>query len=222
MSEAFRLKDLRDLNYFFGLEIARSKSGIVINQRQYALEILEESSFLNSKLVKTPMNPRNTISFTDGDWLDDSTQYKRLIGRLLYLTITRLEITFAVHSLSQFVQTPRTVHLQVVHHVLRYVKSNSRLGLFYPSNCTTQLRAFSDADWATCPDTRRSNTSYCVFVRDALVAWKSKRQITVSRSSAKAEYRPLIAVMSEVIWLQKLAKDFYIESASAASIYCEN
>lgn len=175
LSTVFRLKDLGELKYFLGLEIARSKSGIVINQRQYALRILEDAIFLHSKPTKTPTNPRLTLSLTNGDLLTDATGYRRLIGRLLYLTITRPDITFAVHSLSQFVHAPRAPHLQAVHHLLCYIKSCPGSGLFYPSDSTTQLRAFSDADWGTYTDTRRSITGYCVFVGDALVSWKSKK-----------------------------------------------
>lgn len=129
-----------------GLEIARSSSGIVLTQHQYTLQILSDAGFLDSKPVKTPMNPRISLSLDDGDLLTDSTAYRHLIGRLLYLTITRPDITYAVHALSQFVHSPTTTRLQAVHHILCYIKSNPGLGLFSPSCYSTQLRAFCDVD----------------------------------------------------------------------------
>lgn len=111
-------------------------------RRQYALQILEDTGFLDSKQIKTPLNPRINLNLVDDDVLDDSTRYRRLIGRLLYLTITRPNITFAVNCLSQFVQAPKVHHLQVVHHLPRYIKSCPGIGLFIPSYSSTQLRAF--------------------------------------------------------------------------------
>lgn len=134
LSTVFRLKDLGDLKYFLGLEIARSETGIMLCQRNYALQILEDAGFLDSKPVKTPMNPRINLASDTGDLLDDSTGFRRLIGRLLYLTITRPDITYAVNCLSQFVHSPRAPHLQAVHHLLRYIKSSPGLGLFYPTS----------------------------------------------------------------------------------------
>ena len=134
------------------------------------MQLLEDFGFLESKPVYMPMKPRITLSATDGEVLEDVTHYMHLVGRLLYLTITRPDITFVVHASSQFLQTPRDVHLQVVRHLLRYIKGQSGLGLHYPSSSTTNLRAFSDADWGTCTDTRRSITGYCVFLGDALIA----------------------------------------------------
>lgn len=104
LSSQFKLRHLGSLKYFLGLEIARSKSGISASQRHYALQFLNDFGFLDSKSVATPMNPSHTLSATEGEPLKDVTHYRRLIGRFLYLTITRLDITYSVHALSQFLQ----------------------------------------------------------------------------------------------------------------------
>lgn len=120
----FKLKDLGNLKYFLGIEIARSNSGIVISQRHYTLQLLEDTGYLSCKPANAPMDPKTHLSFHECDLLTDASQYRRLIGRLLYLTISRPDITYAVHKLSQFLSQPRLPHLKVAHHLLRYLKSS--------------------------------------------------------------------------------------------------
>ncbi|XP_075481313.1 secreted RxLR effector protein 161-like [Primulina tabacum] len=144
------------------------------------------------------------LNTTDGELLEAISQYRCLIGRLLYLTLSRPDITFAVHKLSQYVSKPRTPHLWAVQHILRYLKSAPGQGIFFSASSSTQLCAFSDVDWASCPDTRKSITGYCVFLGDVLISWKAKKQATISRSSTEAEYRALTSTTSEIIWLTQL------------------
>lgn len=116
----FKLKDLGSLRYFLSIEIARAASGICLSQRKYALQLLDDTGFLASKPVVTPMDPRSQLNSTDGDLLSDHAQYRRIVGRLLYLTLSCPDITFAVHKLSQFISKPQTPHLHIVHHILPF------------------------------------------------------------------------------------------------------
>jgi hypothetical protein len=106
LNNKFQLKDLGQLKYFLGLEIARSELGISVCQRKYALDILETTSLLASKTTKVPMDPNVKFSKDSGQLLDDPTSYRRLVGRLLYLTISRPDISFAIQVLSQFMDKP--------------------------------------------------------------------------------------------------------------------
>ncbi|XP_062118563.1 uncharacterized mitochondrial protein AtMg00810-like [Humulus lupulus] len=198
----FKLKALGPLKYFLGFEIARSSAGLFLSQRQYTLQLLQDTGYLGSKPAATPMDPRAKLDSTSGQPLHDPSQFRRLIGCLLYLTLSRPDITFVVHYLSQFMSAPRTPHLQATHHLLRYLKSKPGQGLLYPSSSSLNLRAFSDSDWASCPITRRSTTGFCVFLGDCLISWRSKKQPTILKSSAEAEYRALAATASEITWLQ--------------------
>lgn len=98
----FQIKDLGSLKYFLSLEVARQKKGIVVCQRKYALELLEDTSFINSRPVHSPTVPSHKLSKSEGEPLGDNTQYRKVVGKLLYLTITRLDISFATQQLSQF------------------------------------------------------------------------------------------------------------------------
>ena len=119
----FQLKILGPSKYFLGLEIAKSSRGISLSQRKYTLSLLEDTSFLACKPSNLPMDPNLKLNLHDGDLLLDPSVYKRLIGRLFYLTISRPDITFVVNHLSQYMKEHRVRHLNGVHHLLLYLKS---------------------------------------------------------------------------------------------------
>jgi hypothetical protein len=224
LNSQFRLKDLGKVKYFLGLEIARTDAGISVCQRKYTLDILADSGLLAAKQVLFPMESNLKLSKDDDALLVDAaaTQYRRLIGRLIYLTITRPDIAYSVQILSQFVSCPRQPHLDAAHRVLRYLKNSPGQGLFFPSKYDFKVKAFCDSDWAGCPDSRRSVTGFCIFLGDSLVSWKSKKQHTVSRSSAEAEYRSMASTTCELIWLFSLLKDFRISHPQPALIFCDS
>ncbi|XP_047177113.1 uncharacterized mitochondrial protein AtMg00810-like, partial [Vigna umbellata] len=216
------IKDLGELKYFLGFEVARSKKVIHLCQRKYALDILEETGMLGSKPSSTPYLSNTSSLYKTEDYMENPSDYRRLIGKLFYLTNTRPDLCFIVNLLSQFMQEPTKHHYQALQHVLRYVKSSPAEGLFFAADSNPQIKGFSDSDWATCPNTRRSTIGYCIFLGNSLISWRSKKQSTVSRSSTEAEYRALAATMCEMQWLHYLLQDLHIEPTAIAVLYCDN
>ena len=131
LNAKFMIKDLGNLRYFLGLEVARSPSGIVLNQRKYVLELLHDTGLLATKPVSTPYDLSLKLHCTESDIFQDITQYRRLIGRLIYLTTTRPDIAFVVQQLSQHVSQLRVVHYRAAIRILQYLKSCPAKGLFY-------------------------------------------------------------------------------------------
>jgi hypothetical protein len=118
--------------------------------------------------------------------------------------------------------SPRQPHMDAASHVFRYLKNTQGQGIFYPFSSDFTLRAFCDSDWAGCSDSRRLITGICVFLGDSLLSRKSKKQSTVSRSSAEAEYRSMVSCSCEITWLIALLWDFTILHPQHALLLCDS
>jgi len=177
---------------------------------------------LGSAPMPTPMNFSRHKSTNIGEPLADPTPFRRLLGRLIYLTHTRPDITFVVHHLSQFITTPTTLHHQASMRILRYLKHHPGQGIFFDSISNLQLKAFCDSDWAGCPTIRRSITGYIIYISNYPICWKSKKQQTVSRSSSEAEYHAIASATCEIQWLHHLVQDLKIDHQRLSILYCDN
>jgi hypothetical protein len=169
LSSSFLTKYLGKLRYFLGIEVARSKAGISLSQRKYTLDILQDTGYLGSKPVATPMESNLKLMPDEGDFIDDPDTYRRLVGKLIYLTITRPDISYAVSVVSQFMTNPRVPHMNAVIHILKYLKNAPGRGLFYRSSGHLRIEGYTDADWAGSPSDRKSTTGYCTFIGGNLV-----------------------------------------------------
>jgi hypothetical protein len=144
------------------------------------------------------------------------------VGGLQYLTITRPDFSFSVNKACQFLHSPTTVHWEAVKRILRYVKGTLKLGLCFVKSSSTTVSTFADADWAGCPNDRRSTGGFAVFFGANLVSWSARKQATVSRSSTEAEYKALANATAEVMWIQTLLKELQVPSPRSAQLWCDN
>ncbi|KAL0295950.1 UNVERIFIED_CONTAM: Retrovirus-related Pol polyprotein from transposon RE2 [Sesamum radiatum] len=175
-------------------------------------DILQDVGLLQAEAVTTPLLPGIKFSAEAGNALPNPAPYRRLIGRFLYLGFTKPDIAHATQQLSQYLQHPCKEHWDAATHVIRYLKGTMTKGLFFPVAGPLELRAYCDADWACCKDTRRSLIGYCIFFGHGLISWKTKIQITVSRSTVEAEYRSMGAATCELTWVYNIMHDlqFYL------------
>ncbi|XP_074347313.1 uncharacterized protein LOC141686159 [Apium graveolens] len=177
----FKLKDLGHLHYFLAIEIARSSQGIYLHQRKYALNLLNQTGLLASKPRKITIATRHNLHNLSGTPLIDGTSYRRLVGQLIYLTITRPELSYPVHILSQFMAAPTDQHWNAAIKLIKYLKQAPGQGILLSASSPLELKVFCDADWASCPMTRRSLSGFCVMLGNSLLSWKCKKQNIVAR-----------------------------------------
>ncbi|XP_026459288.1 uncharacterized protein LOC113359945 [Papaver somniferum] len=179
------------------LQVCTSSTGYFISQVKYASQFLQHAGLSDNKVTDAPLKLNVKYSPTDETLLSNPTLYRQLVGSLNYLTITRPDISHAVHIVSQFMSAPRSTHYAVVLRIIRYIKGSLYQGMCFSSKSDLTLRAYSDSDWAGDVTDRKSITGYCVFLRDSLISWRSKKQ----SSSAEAECRSLAHTTYELIWL---------------------
>ncbi|CAL8119630.1 unnamed protein product [Prunus armeniaca] len=147
-----------------------------INQLKYAHDLLQKHNLEHCKSVTTPIAAKVVLSNTDGPLLPSQTEFCELVGCLQYLTLTRPNIAYAVNTVSQFMNASRAPHLVAAKRILQYVKRTVDHGLvFRPQTRTARLCAYSNVDWAGCPDTRRSTSDYLIYLGSNLVSWCSKK-----------------------------------------------
>ncbi|GJS02720.1 ribonuclease H-like domain-containing protein [Tanacetum coccineum] len=221
LHKEFSMTDLGSLNYFLGISVSRDSSRMFLSQKKYDVEILERAHMINCNPSRTPIDTEFKLG-SDGDVVSDPTLYRSLAGSLQYLTFTRPDISYAVQQVCLYMHDPREPHFSALKRILRYIQGTLDYGLQLFSSSTTDLVAYSDADWAGCPTTRRSTSGYCVFLGNNLLSWSSKRQPTLSRSSAEAEYRGVANAVAETCWLRNLLRELHTPLSSATLVYCDN
>jgi hypothetical protein len=162
------------------------------------------------------------LSADEGDLVEDTTMYRRIVGNLIYMTITRLDLSYVVGVVSQFMQTPRKPHLDAVKRILRYIKHTLHCGIFYETKSQLQVHGYTEANWAGNVSNRRSTNGFLFYFGSDVISWSSKKQPTVALSNTEAEYRGATIVACEVVWLQKLLTDLGLLVNAPVVIYCDN
>ncbi|PKI44367.1 hypothetical protein CRG98_035241, partial [Punica granatum] len=221
LSSRFSIKDLGMLHYFLGVEAAPTSTGLFLSQHKYIRELLERTDMAGAKEVNTPMSCSASLLLHDGSPPADATEFRRVVGSLQYLSLTRPDIAFSVNKLSQYMHAPTQNHWTAVKRLLRYLKQTIFHGLHIKRQSSITLKAYSDADWAGDKDDRVSTSGYLVYLGANPISWSSKKQRSVARSSTEAEYRAVATTAAELAWVQSLLQELGV-SSSSPTIYCDN
>ncbi|CAH9084056.1 unnamed protein product [Cuscuta europaea] len=219
------MKDLDNLHYFLGIEATRTSKGLFLSQQKCVTDLLARFHLHTVKSVRTPLASRTTLTLTDGEPLTDATEYHSMVGALQYLTLTRPDITFAVHLVSQFIHAPRSTHLLAVKRIFRYLQGTRDHGLWLQTSATpTCVLAYYDADWACCPDSSRSTTGFAIFLGPNLISWKSKKQPTMSKSSTKLKLNiePLHLQFRDTLHIRSVLFELGFPITVPVHLLCDN
>ncbi|XP_062169704.1 uncharacterized mitochondrial protein AtMg00810-like [Alnus glutinosa] len=182
-----KMKDLGTLTYFLGLEISSSCDNYYLTQAKYISDLLSRANLTDCKTIDTPTELNVCLNLHDGESLCDFTLYQHLAGNLVYLTVSRPDISYVVHKVSQFMAAPCSTHFSAVLGILHYLKETLFHGLHFFSQFSLQLHAFIDVDWVDDSTNRHSTTDYCSLLGTSLISWQSKKQSISARSNTERQ-----------------------------------
>ncbi|CAL8169299.1 unnamed protein product [Prunus armeniaca] len=221
MTSEFEMSLVGELNYFLGLQIKQSHDGIFISQSKYAKNLVTKFGLEGAKSARTPMSTSAKIHRDLHGKSVDQTLYRSMIGSLLYLTASRPDISFSVGVCARFQSDPNESHLFAVKRIIKYVSETIEFGLWYTYDTCVNLVGYSDADWAGCSDDRKSTSGGVFYVGNNLVSWHSKKQNSVSLSTAEAEYVAAGSCCTQLLWMRQMLEDYGL-AQSCFLIYCDN
>lgn len=176
----------------------------------------------DANAINTPMISGSVPYAFGGELFSDARLYRQIVGALQYVTITRPNLSYNVNKVCQFMHSPMLLHWQAIKRILHYLKGSFTSGLYLKVPSSLRISGYTDADWASDPDDRKSTTGFCIFFSDNLVTWGSKKQNIISRSSIEAEFRSLAHTSTELLWVQTLLAELRISIPSPPILWCDN
>lgn len=231
LSSEFKMKDLGRAKQCVGLRISNDNQGnYYLDQELYINEIIKRFGMADCNPISTPSDPNTKLSLAMSPKTPEeraalaNIPYQQLVGALLYLVQgTRPDIAFAVGDVSKYNTNFGGEHWTAAKKILRYLKGTSELKIKYCSQASSGIIGYSDADWASDPDKRRSCTGYVFKLQNGAVSWNSKRQPTVALSTTEAEYMSLTSASQEAIWLNMFGQELGNLLPNVPTIiYCDN
>lgn len=223
LQSKYEMKDLGTAKRHLGVDFHISQEGILLHQKFYADQLVLDYGMEDCKAASTPLPEGLELSAETGTPDIDVTTYCKLVGKFIYLTNTRPDLSFSVGLVSRFMSQPQQAHFDAAMHIVRYIKGTSDFGVFYKRGGPLELQGYTDADWGnSCPDTRRSTGGYVHKLAGGPVTWSSKRQPTVSHSTTEAEYRALSDGAQEGVYLKRLVEELQQCSLASTSLKCKD
>ncbi|XP_041995727.1 secreted RxLR effector protein 161-like [Salvia splendens] len=198
MMKSFEMTDLGQMHYFLGIEVNQDEKGIFITQEKYTENFLKRFKMDGCKPVATPLVTNEKFSKEDGTPKANAAIYRSIIGSLLYLTASRLDIMYPTSLLSRFIQDPSQVHYGAAK-ILRYLQGTQDYGIWYTPESFSKLIGYTDSDWGGSTDDMKSTSGYTFSLGSGIFSWSSKKQDCVAQSSAEAEYVAAALTTSQAI-----------------------
>jgi hypothetical protein len=222
MEKNFAMTDLGRMRYFLGIEVKQTKEGIFMHQQKYACEILNRFNMENCNNVCNPIVSGNKLKKDETGIACDSTNYKQMVGCLMYLLATRPDLAFLVCLVARFMERPTKIHVAAVKRILRYLKGTTSYGLWYEKGKDDDLAGWSDSDYAGDLDDRKSTSGYVFMIGSKVVSWSSKKQPIFTLSTIEAEFIASANSACQGIWLSRILAQISKDKKSCITIYCDN
>ena len=221
MQSKYEMSMMGELTFFLGLQVSQRKEGIFISQSKYVNDLLKRFDLEDCTAAKTPMSPATKLFEDKSGKSVDSKVYRGMVGSLLYLTASRPDIMFATCICARFQANPKESHMVAIKRIFRYLKGTPNLGLWYPKDTGFNLVGYTDADYAGCRVDRKSTSGSCQFLGQRLVSWFSKKQQSVSTSTAEAEYIAAGSCYAQLLWIRNQLMDYGL-TLEKIPIMCDN
>lgn len=215
------------LNLFLGMEIEHLSDGsIFVQQSSYAQKVLNRFRMEEAHAVAIPADFHQELSLQNVDKKEEAINvpYKEAVGSLLYLAmVTRPDIAYAVHAVSQYAESPQKIHWNAVKRIMKYIKGTVNHGILFPKgDQMLSITAYSDADFAGDKTTRKSTSGTIIKVGDAPVVWSSQKQRSVALSTTESEYIAASQTTKELIWVRRLMNDLVKCKVQTPTMYVDN
>jgi hypothetical protein len=221
MIKRFEMSMMGELKFFLGFQIKQLKKGTFICQTKNTKDMLKKFDMENAKPIKTLMPTNGHLDLNEDGKAVDQKVYHSMIGSLLYLCASRLDIMLSVCMCARFHANAKECHLMAIKKILRYLVYTPCLVLWYPKGSTFGLLGYSDSDYAGYKVDRKSISGTYQFLGQSLVSWSSKKQNSVAQSTAEAEYVTVTACCVQLLWLRFTLSDFGCKF-SKIPLLCDN
>ncbi|CAL2265706.1 unnamed protein product [Prunus armeniaca] len=219
----YEMSYLSLLHHFLGMGVTQTEGSIFIHKKKYALTLLDKFGLKDCKSVSTPLVATDKLQREDGSEAADESLYRKIVGSLLYLTATRLDIMFSASlALARFMHNPFKKHYRAAKRVLRYIQGTIDYGIEYVAGKSALLIGYCDSDWSGFEEDRKSTSEYAFSFGSGAFSWASVKQQSVALSTAEAEHVSAAEATSQAIWHRFVLEDFGEEQTTATTLLCDS